>query len=146
MRRLDKVRSLPPQERWTLIEAMLSLLLARMSLLIPFRWLARLLGRLEPGIDRSIPVLSADERYAALAVRRAVLRVAERLPWQSTCLVRAVAARIMLRRRHLPSVLQFGVGRKPRELSAHAWVRCGEIDVVGTESAGDFAPIAAFRG
>jgi hypothetical protein len=146
VRRLDKLRSLPPQERWALVEAMLGLVLARMSLLIPFRWLARLMGRLEPGIDRSIPVLSADERCAALDVRRAVLRVAERLPWQSSCLVRAVAARIMLRRRHLPSVLQFGVGRKPRELSAHAWVRCGEIDVVGTESAGDFAPIAAFRG
>lgn len=146
MRRLDKLRSLQPQERWALVEAMLSLVLARMSLLIPFRWFARLLGRLEPGIDRSIAVLSADERYAALGVRRAVLRVADRLPWQSSCLVRALAARMMLRRRHLPSVLQFGVGRTPRELSAHAWVRCGEIDVVGAETAADFAPIAAFRG
>jgi Transglutaminase-like superfamily len=146
VKRLDKLRSLPPQERWALVEAMLSLVLARMSLLIPFRWLARLLGRLEPGIDRSIVVLSDDERYAALGVRRAVLRVAAGLPWQSSCLVRALAARIMLRRRHLPSVLQFGVGRTPRELSAHAWVRCGEIDVVGAETAADFAPIAAFRG
>ena len=146
MTRLNQLRSLPPQERWALVEAMLSLVIARMSLLIPFRWLARLMGRLEPGIDRSIPVLSADERYAALGVRRAVLRVADRLPWRSSCLVRALAARIMLRRRHLPSVLQFGVGRTPTELSAHAWVRCGEIDVVGAETAADFAPIAAFRG
>jgi Transglutaminase-like superfamily len=145
VKRLDELRSLPPQERWALVEAMLSLVLARMSLLIPFRWLARFLGHLDPGIDRSIVVLSADERYAALCVRRAVLRV-DRLPWRSTCLVRALAARIMLRRRHLPSILQFGVGRTPRELSAHAWVRCGEIDVVGAETAADFAPIAAFRG
>jgi hypothetical protein len=143
---LNKLRSLPAQERWALLEAMHSLVLARMSLLIPFRWLVRLLGRLEPGTPRSIAVLSADERCAALGVRRAVLRVAVRLPWQSSCLVRALAARMMLRRRHLPSVLQFGVGRTSRELSAHAWVRCGEIDVVGAETAPDFAPIAAFRG
>jgi Transglutaminase-like superfamily len=146
VKRLDKLRSLPPQERWALVEAMLCLVVARMSLLIPFRWLAPLLGRLEHGIDRSIAVLSADDRDAALGVRRAVLRVAGRLPWQSSCLVRALAARIMLRRRHLPSVLQFGVGRTPKELSAHAWVRCGEIDVVGADTAADFAPIAAFRG
>jgi hypothetical protein len=146
VKRLNKLRSLPPQELWALLEAMLSLVLARMSLLIPFRWLAPLLGRLDPGIDRSIAVLSADERYAALGVRRAVLRVAVRLPWQSSCLVRALAARMMLRRRHLPSVLQFGVGRTSRELSAHAWVQCGEIDVVGAETAADFALIASFRG
>lgn len=125
---------------------MLSLGLARMSLFIPFRWLARLLGRVEAGVDRSIVVLGTEEREAALRVRRAVLRVAERLPWQSSCLVRALAARMMLRRRHLPSLLQFGVGHAQTKLSAHAWVRCGEIDVVGAETAADFAPIAAFRG
>jgi len=145
MRRLYRLLSLPPQERWALIEALLSLGLARLSLLVPFRWLVRLLGRLEQGIDQSVGVLGADERYAALGVRRAVLRIADRLPWHSSCLVRALAARMMLRRRHLPSVLQFGVGRTPTELSAHAWVRCGEIDVVGAETAANFVPIAAVR-
>jgi hypothetical protein len=144
--RLGRLRSLSPQERWALIEAMVSLVLARISMLMPFRWLARLLGGLEPGMGRFIAILGADEREAALEVRRAVLRIAERLPWRSSCLVRAVAARIMLRRRHLPSLVQFGVGRTPTEFSAHAWVRCGEIDVVGAETAADFAPIAAFRG
>lgn len=146
MRWLDRLLFLPPRERWELFEALLSLGLARMSLLVPFRWLVWLLGRLEPGIDQSLAVLGADERDVALGVRRAVLRIADRLPWHSSCLVRALAARMMLRRRHLPSVLQFGVGRRPTELSAHAWVRCGEIDVVGAETAADFAPIAALRG
>jgi len=146
MRWLTRLRALPPQERRALIEAMISLVFARMLLLIPFRWLARMLGRLERGLDPSAAVLGADERDEALAVRRAVLRVAERLPWKSSCLVRAFAARVMLRRRHLPSVIQFGVGRTPLEYAAHAWVRCGEIDVVGAETATNFAPIAAFRG
>jgi Transglutaminase-like superfamily len=146
VRPLGRLCSLPRQERWALIEAMLSLVLARMSLLIPFRWLAWSLGRLEPGIEQPIVVLGTNERDAALGVRSAVLRVAERLPWQSSCLVRALAARMMLQRRHLPSLLQLGVGRTRTELSAHAWVQCGEIDVVGAETAADFAPIAAFHG
>lgn len=145
MTRLDRLHSLPPKERWALIEAMCFLVLARISLVMPFRWLARLLGRLDSGNDPTTIVLVDSERASALGVRRAVLRVAERLPWQSTCLVRAIAARMMLRRRHLPSVLHFGVVHIQKELSAHAWVRCGEINVVGAETAGEYAPIAAFR-
>jgi transglutaminase superfamily protein len=104
------------------------------------------MGHLEPRMEQPTAVLEARQCDSALVVRRAILRIAERLPWHSSCLVRALAARIMLRRRHLPSVLQFGVGRTLTELSAHAWVRCGEINVVGTETASDYAPIAAFRG
>jgi hypothetical protein len=58
------------------------------------------------------------------SVSWAVLVVAGRFPW-ATCLVRALAADAMLRRRHLASAVRFGV-RAARDndagIEGHAWV------------------------
>jgi len=146
MSRFTKLLRLPRHEQGALIEAMLCLGLARLMLLMPFRRLAPLMGQLQTGPDRSSATLRADERAAALAVRRALLRVDPRLPWRSSCLVRALAARLMVGRRRLPSVIYLGArGDAATQLFAHAWLRCGEIDVVGAEIAEEYTPIAAFR-
>jgi hypothetical protein len=146
VRRLAKFFALPLPEQRDIAEALLCLAGARLLLLVPFRWLAPLIGRPQARADCSIGVLGPDESATASAVRRAILRGGARLPWHSSCLVRALAARMMLRRRRLPTVLQLGVrGSAATELSAHAWLKCGEIDVVGTEIAAEFTPIAAFR-
>jgi hypothetical protein len=143
---LDKFLALPLWEQRDVAEATLNLAVARLLLLVPFRWLAPLFGGLYPGAARPLAELSAGENSTAFAVRRAILRAGGRLPWHSSCLVRALAAQMMLRRRRLPSVLQLGVrAGAATELSAHAWLKCGDIDVVGVETAAEFTPIAAFR-
>jgi hypothetical protein len=146
MRRLVKFCALPLPEQKALVEALICLAVARLMLRLPFRWLAPMVGRPHPSADCPVVVLGADERAAAFAVRHAILRVTARLPWHSTCLVTAIAARMMLVRRRLPAVLELGVrGGATRELSAHAWLKCGEIDVVGVKIAPQFTPLAAFR-
>ena len=146
MSSLAKFFALPPREQRDVVEATLNLAVAQLLLLLPFRWLAPLFGRLHPGGASALPVLSADENSSAFAVRRAMQRATGRLPWDSSCLVRAIAAQMMLRRRHLPSVLQLGVRVSAgKELCAHAWLKCGEVNVVGEESAVEFTPIAAFH-
>jgi Transglutaminase-like superfamily len=143
---LAKFLALPLREQRDVAEATLSLAVAQLLLLVPFRWLAPLFGRLHPGAASALAVLSADEISSAFAVRRAILRAGGRLPWNSSCLVFALAAQMMLRRRHLPSALQLGVrAGAATQLSAHAWLKCGDIDVVGVETAAEFTPIAAFR-
>jgi Transglutaminase-like superfamily len=143
---LAKFFTLPLREQRDVAEATLSLAVARLLLHVPFRWLAPLCGQLHPSADGALPVLSEDENSSALAVRRAMLRAAGRLPWDSSCLVRALAAQMMLRRRHLPSVLQLGVrAGAATDLSAHAWLKCGDVNVIGDESAAEFTPIAAFH-
>jgi hypothetical protein len=43
------------------------------------------------------------------------------------------------------SVLQLGVQASAATgLSAHAWLKCGDIDVVGAEIAAEFTPVATF--
>jgi Transglutaminase-like superfamily len=143
---LAKFFALPLREQRDVAEATLNLAVVQLLLLVPFRWLAPLFGRLHPGAASAVPVLSEDENSSAFAVRRAMLRATGRLPWDSSCLVRSLAAQMMLRRRHLPSVLQLGVrAGAATELSAHAWLKCGDVNVVGDESAAEFTPLAAFH-
>jgi hypothetical protein len=74
------------------------------------------------------------------------LRVSRHLPWHSSCLVCAIAGRMMLRRRGMPSLLLLGARSDPEaELAAHAWLQCGGVDVVGADIAPEYAPIVAFK-
>ena len=59
--------------------------------------------------------------------------LARRLPGKNTCLVQALAAHAMLRRRGYPSELRIGVsGKDPAgAIKAHAWVECEGRVVVG---------------
>lgn len=146
MTQFTKFLRFPICEQGTLMEAIFCLGLARLLLLVPFRRLAPLMGQPQGGLDRSTVILRADERAAALAVRDALLRIAARLPWHSSCLVRALAGGFMVRRRRLPSVIHLGAqGGAERELSAHAWLRCGDVDVVGAEISDEYTPIVAFH-
>ena len=146
MSSLAKFFALPLREQCEVAEATVYLAVAQLLLFMPFRWLAPLCGRVHPGVVSALPVLSEDENSSAFAVRRALLRVTRRLPWDSSCLVRALAAKMMLRRRHLPTVLQLGVrASSATKLSAHAWLTCGKVNVVGDESVAEFTPIASFH-
>jgi hypothetical protein len=146
VRALARYFALPLPEQRDLAEAVLCLGANRLFLFLPFRWLVRVIGRPRAAANCSPAALGTNESATAVAVRLAVLRAAGQLPWQSSCLVCALAARMMLRRRRLPSMLQLGVRVcSATELSAHAWLKCGEVEVVGVESAAEFTPIAVFH-
>jgi hypothetical protein len=75
---------------------------------------------------------SETERRAALEVGWAVTRAAAYLPLPARCLAQALAARAMLRRRGIGSVMHVGVAR-PDEgaLEAHAWLEAAGMEVTG---------------
>jgi hypothetical protein len=97
---------------------------------LSFATTRRLLNRYASG-GRAHAGLQADR-----AVRRiawAVTAAARRLPSRTTCLVEALAADAMLRRRGFASTLRIGV-REPAAavpLDAHAWVECEGSVVIG---------------
>lgn len=74
-------------------------------------------------------------------VRWAVTAVATRVS-SATCLVQALAADVMLRRRGLACELRIGVRAHPASvapLEAHAWIECGGAVAIGRiESLQDF--------
>ena len=114
------------------------LALVRVGLLvIPFSTLRRLL-----------PVRSRVPGKAKVArISWAVTAAARRLPGCTSCLVKALAADAMLRRRGYPSELRFGVRQRanhPTTLEAHAWIVSDDAVVVGAlEDLSDYAVLRA---
>jgi hypothetical protein len=114
---------------WLFLEASAWLTMMRIAIsLAPFHRLRPLLG-LTPGESSMDP--RKDE---AGSIGWAVRASAHRLPWHSTCLCRALAAAIMLRRMGIAGTLHLGVGKDPEgTLSFHAWLRCDDVVVTGDE-------------
>lgn len=132
-------------DRLLLAEATLLLAVARAAvLLLPFRVIARALG----------PRMTETPREGGTGPERlrrltwAIGAVARRTPWRSKCLEQALAAKVMLRRRGIPSTLYLGVARAagdaPGPYDAHAWLRSGTIHVTGGQQVDRYAVVATF--
>ncbi len=66
-------------------------------------------------------------------------------PWiKASCLVSALAAHAMLRRRGIASRLCLGVARDEGAVAAHAWIEVGQDVIVGAAEAVRFTRIAQF--
>jgi hypothetical protein len=116
------------------LEAVAALALAWVLVfVVPFRWTRRLFGTL----SAPEPIGDADIPPADLARARAVTgrlrRRADRLPWPSTCLVRALAGRMLLSRRGLTgAIVRLGIRRgDERCIDAHAWLILGPAILLG---------------
>jgi hypothetical protein len=148
-RLLLRFRQVGARRRLLLMEAVACLLLARLALIfIPFPRIARRLGNLVPPSDPR--VLRAKESAAAEALLAtdigwAVTRAARYVPFKAVCLPQAPAARAMLKRRGVASVMHFGAAKgEDRPLDAHAWLDAAGIEVTGYPVAKRFAEVACF--
>jgi Transglutaminase-like superfamily len=149
-RLLLRFRQVGNRRRRLAIEAAAWLLIARLALIfVPFPKLARRLGTFVPPSDRRIVAARAAgaKRHAALAaeIGWAVTRAARHVPFKAVCLPQAMAARVMLKRRGVDSVMHFGAakgGTKP--FDAHAWLDAAGVEVTGYPVALRFAEIGCF--
>jgi hypothetical protein len=125
-------------------EAAVALLIARVALrVVPFKRLAKLGGTLERDIKTPVPHPATDP--IAIRVGCAINGAAMRLPWESSCLVRALAARFMLARRGIASTLILGVTTRHGALESHAWITAAGGALCGGSEAAGYHAIAAFR-
>jgi hypothetical protein len=131
--------------RLRVIEAIAVLTAARLALLVlPFSWIAGATGRVEGGHANDRPRQAATDRVSR-EVRGALRAGVRRLPWRTTCLVRAMAGRLMLAMRGTPSTIVLGVAAHGDTMSAHAWLMAGDGCVCGGREAQRFRPLAAIR-
>ena len=145
---LRKVAALSWADRWLLLQVFVLLGGARLALrLIPFRRLARQLGRLQTETPPDAP---PDHLAQAQRIALAVARVSPHTPWTSNCFPQALVAKYWLRRRRIPTTLYLGVALTktddaPRaEMTAHAWLRCGPLLVTGGRGHECFTVVACF--
>jgi hypothetical protein len=132
------------RERWLLLEAALWLAVMRAGIRwFSFRAIAERLG-LEQGTNADPP--GPSQKETAQRIGWAVQRTAPQIPWETYCLVQGLAGARMLRRRHLPFTLYFGVARDDHgEFQAHAWLCCGDLILTGRKGHERFAVIATYR-
>jgi Transglutaminase-like superfamily len=149
-RPLRRFRQVGQRRRALVMEAVAWLWLSRLALIvIPFPRLARHLGAfVSPADARALRARSkASPDHARLAgeIGWAVTRSARYVPFKAVCLPQAMAARVMLKRRGVASVLHFGAAKaKDKPLDAHAWLDAAGVEVTGYPVAKGFAEIACF--
>ena len=124
------------------LEAAIWLGMSRLAILIlPFRWIAPFLGRHMANSGKN----EYRDRQTVIFVSRAILDMSCHLPWECKCLAQAISGKMMLRRRQIPSTLYLGVAKKEDgDLNAHAWLRAGDIIILGGGGLERFAVVSTF--
>ncbi len=144
---LLRAMALPSAERWTAIEALITLAVARVVLaLLPFTRAMACFG-LRPRFEGAgaQQAACADRMVIADAVQRAVRRASKVAPFRAVCLQQAVAASLMLRRRGMAVEVHFGVAKDSiGAVNAHAWSVCMGTVITGGFALDGYARIAVF--
>ncbi|OCT11548.1 stage V sporulation protein S [Paenibacillus pectinilyticus] len=94
--------------------------------------------------ETSISPLHIDRRKVS-SVASAIQTMSRYTPWDSKCLVRALAAMKMLERRKIDSTLYLGTAKdETGSMIAHAWLRSGPYYVSGAEEMKRFTVVGTF--
>ncbi len=111
-------------------------------LFMPFNKLKTKMGKLKTESPKEVDI---EAHRKAREVRWAVLEAARHTPWESKCLVQALAASKMMKLRGVSTTIYLGVRKNHKdEMLAHAWVRCGSFYITGGEIRNEYAVVAKF--
>jgi hypothetical protein len=142
MSSMRKLWQLSWRDRTLLVEA--TVWVAVSSFLVaalPFRQVAAIACR----SALRAPLEGASRQAIVSGVQWAIATASAHVPWRAVCFQQGLAAQLMLRRRGVQSVLYYGASQRPiTGLAAHVWVRAGDLDVVGCETASQYALLASF--
>lgn len=146
MTRLANFFRLSFADRLLVSEAFLFLGAARFAVLtVSFRRLASFLGQRDKTINSIVAGRENDRSPEVEKVYRAIWLTSRHTPWLSNCLAKAVAARLMLRRRRINSTLYFGMAKTDAgEFEAHAWLSSAGKILKSGDDPDRYAVVAAF--
>lgn len=120
---LKKIIQLPYQEKILFLEAVFFLFFSKVFLWLPFKYCIKKLDVADSFAEKGDPILLRK-------IQLAVARANKLAFWQNICLVKSFAARFMLQRRQIASVMYLGLQFKNnKELVAHAWLIANEVYV-----------------
>ena len=110
-------------------------------LFVPFNKLRKKMGRYK---GESKATEDKETYKKAMHVSWIVTTVAAKTPWESKCLVQALAAQKMLKNKGISTTIYLGVRKEKDEMKAHAWLRCGEYYVTGGAIREQYSVVAKF--
>lgn len=150
--RIHRLAQVSVSDHALLVEATLQLIVARVQLaIVPFPRLARSMGGFtapkHAAEISAATVLNAQKQAVAKRIGWAVASAARHLPFSAVCLPQAMAARQMLRRRHIGGVIHFGTAfGEALTLEAHAWLDVDGVEVTGYPVGKQFHEVACLVG
>jgi len=106
-------------------------------------------NKIAPSLGKSISETShkLDDKNTRLFLRisKCITLVSKHTPWESKCLVQAIAGMKMLERRSIESTLYLGTARNEEgKMVAHAWLRSGTFILTGSEGMEKFTVVYTF--
>ncbi len=123
------------------LEAWFLLHFAKLIILfMPFKKIASWMGSLgvESTHDLYSSALSTKNKHAVRRASRYALH-------KSKCYDQALSAKALLGQMGLPATIYFGLAKESQnQLSAHAWVRCGNKIITGKAGMERFTVVACF--
>ena len=133
-------RSVPEQSLF--LEALFWLALSRLAIrTVPFRRIAPFLGQTMV----ETPAHALPEPALPGRISWAVQTASRYTPWESKCLAQAMAAKMMLKLRRLPSTAYLGLLKEGEDgLKAHAWIRCGDRILTGAQGRRQYTVVGVF--
>jgi len=145
--RIVKFAELPTRRKLLFLEAYATLGVMRFALLtISFKRLTQSLQRSNGTVQTDTP---CDERLRmAEEIGSAIATAAGHTPWESACLVQALSAGRMLRKRGIPGKMVLGAMKDKTDggqIKAHAWVLCGDDVVTGQSGHENFAVLSVLE-
>ncbi len=101
---------------------------------MPFKKYKNLLGRHNEQTEYNIS--NEEEKYAE-KIGYIIERISRYTLWKSNCFVKAMTAQKLLYDKKIETTLYMGIcNDDAHNITAHAWVRCGNIFVVGGDGKG----------
>ena len=120
-------------------EAWFFLAIARLMLItMPFKKVAPLLGK-DAGTKQAHGDITLLKK-----IQTAILRGSHYSFWRTKCFEQAIAAKIMLHRRHRATIIYFGVSNSTGSIKAHAWLNSDGYTVTGGKGSDSFTVITTF--
>jgi hypothetical protein len=118
-------------EKLLFLETILYLAFARFLILfVPMKRFAPLLGK--EGTQAEIPF---EHTYfqRTKQIKRNIKRAVKITPFRTKCFEQSIAAKLMMKRRGIPSTLCLGVRKNGNVLEAHAWVNNFDLNACNKE-------------
>lgn len=110
-------------------------------LVVPFKYIKNTLGYVKEESDYKP---NEEEINYIRRINWAISTVCKNTPWESKCLVQAIIAQKLLFNKNIESTFYLGVGKKNKDMIAHAWVVCGGYYVSGWSNE-KYGIVAKFR-
>jgi predicted GIY-YIG superfamily endonuclease len=130
-------------EKWLFLEAAYETLQARIvTSVCSIRQYVSWLG--QENVETAPAKVHEDRKGQIMRIKTAMIRC-RHLVWARKCLVESIAVKRMLRRRHIPATLYLGVAKDNQDrMTAHAWVRSGNIWLTGGRNRHRFTVVGFF--